>query len=438
MSSHGPTATTIRATTDVPAATSSVVHGRGKRAVVGGLGGLPRAFWFLWAGMLLNRVGGGVFTLLAIYLTGARGMRPELAGLVISLHAAGGVFAGPVGGVLADRLGRRATLLLGTFLAGTMMLALGFARDTASIVVLAPLLGFCTSLCSPPLQAAVADLVAPEERWRAYGLIYWAINLGFGVAASLGGLLAEHSFTLLFVIDAVTTFGYGALVWWRVPETRPLATPGLPSPSAARTIRALLAPFRDRALMTLMIIQLPVLLAFSQVLVALPLDMRAHGLSVDRVGVLLGLNGVVIVLVQPLALRLGRGARPVPLLAFGAALTGVGLGAIALASGVWGYAIATVIFTAGEIAGSLATPTLVAALAPADRRGAYQGTYQLVWAVASMVAPVAGSAVLAHAGSRALWLGCLGVGLCGAVLHLTVMRRRLMDGGAHRAAGVSE
>ena len=52
--------------------------------------------------MLLNRLGGAVFFLLGLYLTRERGLRPELAGLVISLYAAGGLVAGPVGGALAD------------------------------------------------------------------------------------------------------------------------------------------------------------------------------------------------------------------------------------------------------------------------------------------------------------------------------------------------
>jgi len=192
---------------------------------VAGLGpfGLPRAYWTLWCGMLLNRLGGAVFLLLGLYLTRERRLSPELAGLVISLYAAGGLLAGPVGGALADRLGRRATLLGGTAASGAFMLALGGARSTGIIVVLAPLLGFFTDLCRPPLQAAVADLVPPADRARAYGLLYWAMNLGFAVASALGGALAVDHFGALFVIDALSTFAYTVIVFLGVPETRPVA-----------------------------------------------------------------------------------------------------------------------------------------------------------------------------------------------------------------------
>jgi hypothetical protein len=38
------------------------------------LGGLPRAFWFLWTGTLVNRLGTMVLPFLALYLTDERGI----------------------------------------------------------------------------------------------------------------------------------------------------------------------------------------------------------------------------------------------------------------------------------------------------------------------------------------------------------------------------
>jgi MFS family permease len=383
--------------------------------------GLARTYWALWVGMLINRLGGMVFFLLGIYLTHERKLRPELAGLVVSLNAAGGLLAGPVGGGLADRVGRRATLLLGTAVAGVLMLALGAARSTAAIVAIAPALGFFTDLCRPPLQAAVADVVPPADRRRAYGLLYWAINLGFAGAAVLGGVLADRHFGLLFVIDALTTLAYGAIVLACVPETRPgLVRPRM-APAHPRS--DFLAPFRDRRFMVFVLIQLLLLLAFAQVILALPLDMRAHGLDTTQVGWLLGLNGLFIVIGQPIALRYLQGWSHVRWLAAGAVFTGLGLGATALAGGAIVYALSAVLWTMGEIGFSTAAPALVAELAPVEQRGAYQGTYQLAWGAAATCAPVLGSLVLARLGAAALWLGCLGLCFAAAALHLRITAR---------------
>jgi MFS family permease len=383
-----------------------------------GLLGLPRTYWMLWAGMLLNRLGGAVFFLLGIYLTRERGLRPELAGLVISLYAAGGLLAGPVGGALADKLGRRATLLTGTACAGTLMLALGFARSMGALLVLAPLLGFFTDACRPPLQAAVADVVAPEDRARAYGLLYWAVNLGFAGASVLGGSLAERHFTLLFVLDALSTFAYGAIVFVGVPETRPALA------RAGGELARLLTPFRDRPFVKFVGIQALLLVAFAQVIVALPLDMRAHGLGLPAIGWLLGLNGLYIVVAQPIVLRYVRGVGHVQWLAAGCVLTGLGLGATAFAGGALVYALSGVLWTLGEVGFSTAAPALVADFAPVSQRGAYQGTYQLAWGLASMVAPTLGTFVFARFGAHALWVGCLGTCVAAAMLHVRVTGRR--------------
>lgn len=382
--------------------------------------GLARAYWVLWAGMLLNRLGGTVFFLLGIYLTRDRGLSPALAGLVVSIYASGGLLAGPVGGVLADRFGRRATLLAGTGTSGVLMLALGLVRSTPAIVALAPLLGFFSELCRPPLQAAVADVVPPADRARAYGLLHWAINLGFAGAAAIGGSLAEHHFIALFVIDALTTLGYGAIVLAGLRETRPFTAP----PITRRQLgRRFLTPLHDRRLVRFILIQLLLLLAFAQVIFTLPLDMHNQGLDTGRIGQLLGLNGLLIIFAQPLALRVLRGLRQIAWLAGGAVLIGVGFGVTALAGGTPIYALGIVLWTLGEIGFATATPALVAELAPVDQRGAYQGTYQLAWGTATTAGPVIGSLVLVHLGRGALWLAGLAVCWAAAWLHVRYTAR---------------
>lgn len=381
--------------------------------------GLARAYWVLWGGMLFNCLGGTVFFMLGIYLTRDRGLSPELAGLIISSYAAGGLGAGPLGGVLADRLGRRATLLIGTATAGGLMLALGGARATAAIAVLAPLLGFFTALCRPPLLAAVADVVPPDGRPRAYGLLHWAINLGFAGAAAFGGALADRHFTVLFVVDALTTLGYGAIVLVALPETRPSGGDGHGAGQAPGLAvrQRLLAPFGDWRLIRFVLIQLLLFTAFAQVISILPLDMRAHGLGTGEIGRLLGLNGIAIVVLQPIAMRaFGRVAR-IHWLVAGAAFVGIGFGVTAFAGGPAVYIAGILFWTLGEIGFATASPALLAELAPADQRGAYQGTYQLAWGTANTLAPALGALVLARLGSGVLWLGGLGACLGAAALH---------------------
>jgi len=152
---------------------------------------LPRTFWFLWAGTIVNRLGGFVIPFLTLYLTSRRGLSVSQAALMVSLFGAGSFAANLVGGELADRLGRRPVLLTSFFAAPLAMLAVGFAREAALIAGATLVLGFFTDLYRPAVSATVADLVPPEGRPRAYGYIYWAINLGAAFAPLVAGLLAR-------------------------------------------------------------------------------------------------------------------------------------------------------------------------------------------------------------------------------------------------------
>src|SRR5260370_37993423 len=59
--------------------------------------GLPRVYWILWTGELINRLGSFVLPLLALYLTTGRGLSVESVGFVVALWGAGSLAAGPVG-----------------------------------------------------------------------------------------------------------------------------------------------------------------------------------------------------------------------------------------------------------------------------------------------------------------------------------------------------
>jgi MFS family permease len=103
--------------------------------------GLPRAFWVLFAGTLVNRVGGFVLVFLAIYLTEARGLTSGQAGAVISAYGVGAIGGGPFGGALSDRIGRRPTLTVSLVAGGTSMLVLGLVTTMAGLVAAAVLTG---------------------------------------------------------------------------------------------------------------------------------------------------------------------------------------------------------------------------------------------------------------------------------------------------------
>ncbi len=362
--------------------------------------GLPRAFVWLFVGTLVNRLGTFVTPFLAIYLTEEAHLSLERASLIVGLVGVGSLFAGPVGGALADGAGRRITLVGATLAGAATMLALGFARGETLIAAAALALGFAGDLFRPALNAIVADVVPEALRPRAYGLLHWAVNVGFAIGPVAAGLLAARSYTYLFVGDAATTLACGLLVAAAIPETRPQRRAGAARPS-------LLTPYRDRAFGAFIFFVLLLALTFFQGFVALPVHMRQHGLSQRTYGLLLGLNGLIIVLFQPLLTSLVASVRRERVAVWSAVLNGVGWAMNGVAgSSVASYAVGIVIWTIGEILSAPLFPAIVADLSPPDLRASYQGAFQITFGAAAALAPVLGGLVMSRYGSDVLWAAC--------------------------------
>ena len=165
------------------------------------------------------------------------------------------------------------------------------------------------------------------------------------------------------------------------------------------------------------------LMVFMQHIAALPIEMTGRGVPSTWLGFVLGLNGMVIVLVQPfLAPVLGRYNRS-RVLSLGAGLLGLGFGLNVLASGAAVFGLGVVVWTVGEICLLPTANAVVADIALPHLRGRYQGAYGLSFGIAGFFAPLIGTSVLQHFGGRALWLGCLAAGLVVAAGHAALAPR---------------
>lgn len=399
--------------------------------------GLPATFWYVWGGTLVNRLGSFVVPFLAVYLTDEQKMSPADAGAIVSLFGLGALLASPSGGWLADRIGRKPTLMLGLTLAAGCMVLLGFSTAPAAIAINTFLLGFTSELFRPAVSAVVADIVPPEDRLRAYAALYWAANLGFAIAPVVAGFMARKSYLALFIADAVTTLVYAGIVFLKVPETRP-APP--PAPEEARPARrASLGELwhslgfaevaRDGVFLTFSALTFLLAMLFMQHNSSLPLEMRAHGIQPEEFGAIIAVNGVLIVLIQPLAAKWVTKYRRSHALALAAVLTGAGFGLNAWADAAPLYVVGVVIWTMGEIVHSPVSAAVVADLAPVHARGRYQGVFFMAWGLSFFLGPMIGGYVMEHYGARTLWLSCLLVGAFIAAGHLLVAspRRRRIE-----------
>jgi MFS family permease len=378
-------------------------------------GGLPRTFWYLWTGTLINRIGSFVILYLAIYLTRELGYSQSRAGLILGLYGAGGAVGTVIGGVLADRWGRRPTLLNAHVGAATLMLCLGFAGAYWQLAISALLLGMFAESARPAFSAMMVDVVPPADRLRAFSLNYWAINLGFACAAVLAGLAAELDYLLLFAIDAGTTLITASVIFLKVRESHPVRTGRTPAPASGGGLGAVL---RDRVFLVFLALNLLGALVMMQHLSTLPIAMSADGLGPATFGWVIAVNGVLIVAGQLFVPRIIERRGRSRVLALANLIMGIGFGLTAFADAAWLYAGTVLIWTLGEMLHSPSNSALMGELAPVALRGRYQGLNSLTWSAAVALAPIVGGFTQEHLGNTTLWLGCTGVGALVAVGQL--------------------
>ncbi|HUP83822.1 MAG TPA: MFS transporter [Candidatus Limnocylindria bacterium] len=385
---------------------------------------LPAEFWFLWLGTVINRLGGFAVPFLMLYLTAKLQMDPASAALYVSGLGAGSFVAQLVGGEIADRFGRRPVLLFSLFTSPLAMLTLGIARDTWLIAVAMFLLGFLTDLFRPAMSAAVVDLVPAEKRTRAFGYIYWAINLGAALAPIAAGLLANFDYFLLFLVDAVTTAAFGVIVLLRVSETQ--AAEHKVAAKEANTRARLGMALGDPMLLFFFVLSVCVGLIYSQSHVTLPLDMAAAGLPPSDYGLAIAVNGFLIILVTLKVARLLERLPRYPVIAFSALLLGAGFGLTALASTLPFYALTVIVWTVGEVIGAAVAPVIVSDMSPAALRGLYQGIWGSSWGLAFFIGPALGGFIFGQYGPAVLWTGTfvLGIVIALGFLALSIPARR--------------
>lgn len=389
---------------------------------------LPRPVWLLEAGGVANSLGNGIAVpFLIIYLHEVRDFGLGTAGLVVATLFGVGLVAGPACGRVVDRIGARSTLMGSLALMAAGYGGFPFVRHPWQAFGLALIAGIGNGGFAPSHSSLLAALTSREQRNVAYALHRATDNLGFGVGALAGGLIATtqvpSSFNLLFALDAATFVLFLVLLAF-VPSPKLL-------PEAARAGGRYADVLRDRTfLWLLVVVAVLVTAAYAQVQTILPPYAKEHAsVSEAGIGIIFFLNTVVIVVAQLPVAKALEGRRRLRALALSGLLFVVTCLTI-VAAGLWldhsaavvALCAAIVVFSVAEcIHGAMQNP-LVADLAPEHLLGRYMALRTSSWQIGFLAGPALGSILLARA-PTALWLGAAGACAAAAGAALLLERR---------------
>ena len=361
-------------------------------------GGLPRTAWILFAGIVVNRLGYVVTPFLVFYL-GSRGVTTAEVPFVLGALGAGNLIGPVLGGLLADRVGRRPTMLIGLIGTAIAQGLLFAAPNLVTLAFAAVLLSGAGSTVGPAANALMADVVPAQWQRAAFSLSHWAMNIGAAVAGMLGGFLATHGYWILFTVDAATSLAYAFIVVALLPAGRAGGTRS----AGPRSGMGYAVVFRDRLMRALLPLFGVGMLIYSLTEVCLPLAIRDHGLSTTTLGLMFTVNAILVVVLQPVATQVLAKLRPIPVFVSGSLLIAIGVALTGVADDAWSYGGTVVIWSIGEATVGGISYAIVASLAPANASGRYQGSFQWTFGVARFTALAVGTAVYATAGPAVVW-----------------------------------
>jgi len=364
--------------------------------------GLSRDVWAIALIYLVNRCGEMVIPFMSVYLTSQLGFTKFQTGVVLFCFGIGAFAGSNIGGMLTDRIGNFKVMLISLIGAGlSFMLILNF-QTFIGLSLWLMVTGVFSSMFSPAAFSAVGQWGNPDNVTRGYSLLRMAINLGIAIGPAVGGIVAKHhGYSWLFILDGITCLLAAATLYIvlsnRNTPPQPIAESETPSQS----------PYTDKLLIAFLLLNLVNMVAFFQILFAVPVYFKeVVGLDEDFIGYFFTANGILVFLLEmPIVYMIELKKSYFRPLAIGAFLVGLGY----LSLNIFGDPVIAIVFYSllvalGEVFNFPLIPTLAMRRSNANNQGKYMGTVSTMFALAFLIAPIAGLPVIEYTGYSTYWL----------------------------------
>ncbi|WP_105992512.1 MDR family MFS transporter [Staphylococcus simulans] len=368
---------------------------------------IPKSIWWLVVGMAINIMGASfLWPLNTIYMSQELGESLTTAGLVLMINSLGMVIGNLLGGLLFDKLGGFTTIISGAVICLCATTLLNFYHGWPLYAVWLVMLGFGGGVIVPAIYA-MAGAVWPNGGRQTFNAIYLAQNLGVAFGAAMAGYVAELSFNYIFIanllmyvvffIVAVTQFNVQYRGKVRIPETNQWAQ----------------KKYRKRfvALLLLCVMFAICWIAYIQWESTIASFTQQMNISLSQYSVLWTINGIMILVAQPLiypVIRLLRGNLKKQMF--------VGICIFILSFFVTSFAhqfsvfvIGMIILTLGEMFVWPAVPTIANQLAPEGKQGAYQGIVNSASTVGKAFGPLIGGILVDTFNMQVMFLSMMGL-----------------------------
>ncbi|MDN4526014.1 MDR family MFS transporter [Fictibacillus fluitans] len=370
---------------------------------------------FSWdMNLKVRLIGEGLFNLLfwmyfpfiTVYFGEALGY--HMAGLLMAVPPVFSMLGSLLGGALADRLGRRPVMLLGTLL--QMVLFACFALSPSYWIDYVSFIGIGIggAIYRPASSAMVADLVPEKHLRQVFATFSTSNNVGAVLGPALGAIFFFHyRQELLWACTAILLL-YFIAIYRLIHETLPASLNGEREAKSVLNVfkeqwQGYGIIFRDKVFMVYIVAGIFALIPIMQLDLYLPVYVMNHvpaqtlfnwkansvTLSSKEIfGWLVGFNGLLFVLFILPVTKWFQHWKERNVFILSSLLAGAGTFFVGVNSNIWYLFLITIIFTFGEMVRSPVTQSFISRYAPGHARGQYMAADSLQNTIGKFLAPI--------------------------------------------------
>lgn len=362
-----------------------------------------RSLWIRFFGEVF--IGIGYFMIMpfiSIYLYDKLRGDIILVGIIMAIGPLASSFGSIFGGYLADKWGRKPTMILSLAVNGMVLVCIAYASSALTFAFLNMLSGLFNSLYYPAATAMVADTTPEKDRLEAYGLLRIAGNIGAAIGPLIGVYVFYISKILVFLSTALIMFIFSVIIIKFIKETKDLAAKKEVNKSDEKVY---LYMIKDKIFVFYMMAGILMSTAYSQTGSMLPVHFKINAPNLKSpYAFLMAINGFMVVLFQVPITKYLSGKTLKYALFWGCIFQAIGLIGVGYFRTMLTLAISFIVFTLGECYISPTTTKLVADIAPVNMRGRYMGVAAIQWVIGGITAPTIGGIIMKYMGGEILFL----------------------------------
>ena len=381
--------------------------------------GLSKEAWLLSFIMLVNRSGTMVLPFMTLYLTGKEMHRTlSEAGFVMALFGLGSIIGAYFGGKFSDKIGFYKVQLFTLIGGGMMFIVLGQMKSYPLICVVTFFLSIINEAFRPANSSSIAFYSNSENRTRSYSLNRLAINLGWAVGATIGGLVAAFNYELLFWIDGLTNILAAGLLFYFLKPQIQLKKEADQDITKTEVVPEMMSAYKDKSYLWFLVLMTLFSCCFVQLFTTIPKYFRDDmHLNERYIGFIMAVNGIIIVAIEMvLVYTLEKKNKNTQWIIIGLVMCTFSYLSLLIPGNAKYISLVMILFiTVGEIMAFPFMNVFWIQRANDKNRGQYAALYTMSWGIGNTVGPFLCSALVEATNFKLMFIVLGGILLITAV-----------------------